>query len=526
MNATSKIAIDILTQFKGTQDIKRAQNSFGALESSVDKLGKRLATVFGVAALGKFGKDSLNAFLADDKAAKGLAKTLENVGQGFQAANVEAFIKKTEATVAVLDDKLRPAFQTLVNATYSASKSQEILTTALDVSAGSGNDLETVTNALSKAYMGNTTALAKLAGTGLSPALIKGKSFEQIMVMLNKQFNGQAQAAADTYAGKVEKIRIAFENMKETVGKGIVDAFSILTADGSGVDKFTSNIQSVADNIANIIVGIGVIGNKIESLPGWGILSKIATWSMRQGILGQLAKLGEEQANKLAPSTGAIPYASGFMTPAQQKQQQNALEAERQRLAQLNAEKNKQLKLETAIAFLKKSQAIFDQQKIQIQAALLNKKLTADEKTRLELMKTQADLQTAIDDKNTSALDGLMSKITALRDQIDSMKDLTIGNPFADAARGAQVLADALKSGSLTSPMFGTQTWSSGASTIGDYYSSLGLGGSLPGAGGTQKVEVTVSVDEGLTAVVQQKIVDNTGSGMPSSYDRNKLTAW
>jgi len=192
----SNLRIDIASEFIGRKAFTDAEKATNSLDKAVDKLGKRLAGAFSAYKIAQFAKDSVKAFAQDQKAAAVLAKTLENVNQGYATDMVESYIKKTETLYGVLDDKLRPAFSQLVVATGDATKSQALLQTALDVSAGTGKDLESVTAALSKAYLGNTTALARL-GAGLSSATLKGKSFDQIITLLNQNFTGQAATAAD-----------------------------------------------------------------------------------------------------------------------------------------------------------------------------------------------------------------------------------------------------------------------------------------------------------------------------------------
>ena len=441
-NTLSKVAIDIVTEFKGAQNIKKAESSLSGLDAAVNKLGKRLAATFGAAELAKFGKDAVQAFAADQASAASLAKTLQNVGQGFADVGVERFIKSTETSTGVLDEKLRPAMETLVRATGDANKAQDLLTTSLDVAQGSGKDLATVSAALGKAYLGQTTALSKL-GVGLTSAQLKGKSFADIQKQLNKLFGGQAADFANTYAGKIQKIGTAWENVKETIGKGLVDAFGTLSKNGS-IDNFTHAMDTVAQDIAftvkglgDILAGIDSINSKIGKKTGFNLFGSIKNALGFAFGTSELDTLRKKSQASTGASTGSIPYAGGFMTSSQYQDYLKAQKTEKDRLAALNVEKNKQLKLDTAIAMLKKSMAIFDLQKIQIAAALQNKKLTADEENRLKLMQAQADLQQAIDDKNTAALDPLMQKIKDLQDQIAAISKLSAGNPFAEMLAGA-----------------------------------------------------------------------------------------
>lgn len=445
-NTLSKVAIDIVTEFKGAQNIKKAKTELSGLDSAVNKLGKRLAATFGVAELAKFGKDAVQAFAADQASAVSLSKTLKNVGQGFADLRVEKFIKNTETATGVVDEKLRPAFETLVRSTGDYTKAQDLLTLSLDVAQGSGKDLATVSSALGKAYLGQTTALSKL-GVGLTAAQLKGKSFADIQKQLNQLFGGQAAAYAETYAGKIQKLGTAWDNVKETIGKGLVDAFTTLSQN-QNLDSFTTKMQDTATAVADIARGLGDVASELSHIPGLGVLGKLASIGFKNSFLGYLMGRGakdrtaqEDLANQAASqinTRGAGRLANQTLADTIQKQKEAAAA-----IAKANEQRNKQLKLDTAIAFLKKSMAIFDQQKIQLAAALQNQKLTADEKARLQLMQTQADLQQAIDDKNTSALDGLMQKINDLQQAIKDTAKLSAGNPFAEAIKGATDAATA-----------------------------------------------------------------------------------
>jgi hypothetical protein len=121
----------------------------------------------------------------------------------------------------VADDNLRPALQRLVLSTGDITKAQDLLSTALDISAATGKPLETVANSLGKAYDGNTAALGKL-GIGLSAAELKTMSFEQVQGRLTTLFGGAAAANANTYAGQIARVQVAFNEAKETVGTALL----------------------------------------------------------------------------------------------------------------------------------------------------------------------------------------------------------------------------------------------------------------------------------------------------------------
>jgi hypothetical protein len=121
----------------------------------------------------------------------------------------------------VADDELRPALGRLVRSTGDITKAQDLLSTALDISAATGKPVEAIANSLAKAYDGNTAALGKL-GVGLSTAELKTMSFEQVQGRLTELFGGAAAANADTYAGKIARVQVAFDEAKETLGTALL----------------------------------------------------------------------------------------------------------------------------------------------------------------------------------------------------------------------------------------------------------------------------------------------------------------
>ena len=206
MAPRTEVAVDLVTRLKdkGFKDLKKQSKS---TEEQLASLGKKLAGFFSVAAIAQFSKQSIKAFLSDEKAAKSLTRTLGNLGLAFQDKGVKLFISDLEKTSGVVDDQLRPAFSSLLTTTRSVAKSQELLTLALDVSAGSGEAVTQVANDLARAYVGSTKGLKKY-NLGLTDAQLKSKSFAEIQALLNKQFAGQNVSRLDTYQGKVDILSV------------------------------------------------------------------------------------------------------------------------------------------------------------------------------------------------------------------------------------------------------------------------------------------------------------------------------
>jgi len=134
----------------------------------------------------------------------------------------------------------------------------------MDVSAATGRSLTQVTTALSRAYAGNTTGLSRL-GAGLDKALLKAGDMDAIMAELNNKFSGQASARLDTYAGKMDLLRVATQNAQEIIGKGLLDALSQLGNDKS-IENVTDNMEDFATATSEVLVGLGKVVGKLKEI--------------------------------------------------------------------------------------------------------------------------------------------------------------------------------------------------------------------------------------------------------------------
>jgi len=238
------VIIDIAAEFTGNKAFKKAETSTEKLGKSVKNLGRSLGLALSVGAVLAFGKASVKAAMEDEKAQKQLALALKNVGLGRDVAASEAYIQKLSTEFGIVDDQLRPAYQALAVATGDTAQSQKLLMLALDISASTGKDLSSVTGALSKAYLGNNTALGKL-GVGISKADLKAGNFNDIIDKLAKTFKGAASASADTFSGKMAKLSVSIDNAKETLGKGLIDSFMILT-ESANIEELQVKIEEFA----------------------------------------------------------------------------------------------------------------------------------------------------------------------------------------------------------------------------------------------------------------------------------------
>jgi len=392
----SNVVIDIAAEFTGKKAFKQADSAAKKLTKTIGDVAKGFGVAFGARALAQYSKQAVLAFAADDKAARVLSRTLNNLGLAFADPAVKTFISDLEKQYGVLDDFLRPAYQKLVTTTGDWRKSQELLKTALDLSAQSGVDVVSVADDIARAFAGNTKGLQKY-GLGLSKAQLSAMSFEEVLARITKISNGQAALAAETYTGKLDKLNVAAANASETIGGALIDAFATFAGNGS-IDKATAKIDFFSKLLATIISpklmaeALGQVDFK------FGIIPTMKT---------PLTNRSKSPAGTYAKNQAEIKAAA-----AAKKQQ-----------ADLLATNKKTLKSQQDALKLAKAKSIFDLQKIQIEAALKGK-ISEEDRIRLKLMQAIEDENITQIDKYTKMLSEAQSKTIELVSTLQSIKPL------------------------------------------------------------------------------------------------------
>jgi hypothetical protein len=370
----SNVAINILAEFTGVGAFKKADKSVTKLQKSVKNLAGTLGLAFGTAAVVKFGKDAANAFITDQKEANRLATAVKNLGLEFSNPAISQYIDSLSKSSAVTDGQLRPAFQALLTTTGSLTKSQELLSQAIDISAGSGIELGQVAQDLASAYIGKTKALTKY-NLGLTQAELKTAKFTDIQKKLNDQYKGANAAYLETYAGKMQALSTSAGEASEKIGGALIDSVMLLSG-SSGIDDLITKIDKLADKT------VGWIDKFSEGLALINAIKNSNIGNMSENI--QEVQVAAYNARLRRTYMDAW---KGVDIPktAQQKAAEQKAEADAAKRAKAIADaqdKNtKELKKQTA---LKKAGTIFDLQQVQIIAALKGK-ISEEDRKRLEL---------------------------------------------------------------------------------------------------------------------------------------------
>ena len=364
-----------------TRGFKKAESAANKLQKQVKSLGKTFGVALGATAIAAYGKASVKAFSADEAAAARLANAVDNLGLSYSKVKVADFISQTEASAGILDDVLRPAMQALLTTTGSLTKSQELLNNAIQISRASGIDLATVSQDLANGFVGITRGLKKY-NTGLTQAELKSKSFNEILGIMLARSAGAAQAYLTTTSYKLDVLTVASNNAKETIGKGLVDAFARIGG-GTEASDAAKAIDSIAKGINNITLVVGTAIGLVEKLyKGFVLIGDLG------GLIGENGPIFGRFVDK-GPSTNRSKSPAG--TAARTAQQRQAEATAAKRAKELESLTKKQVASQKALtaeqkkqALLKKAGSIFDLEQIQLIAALKGN-LSEEDRKRVEL---------------------------------------------------------------------------------------------------------------------------------------------
>ena len=532
--------------------LNKAQKHISAFDKTVKNLGKTFAGVFAARKVLQFGKASVQAFVADDKAARSLSNTLKNVGAQYAATNVEDYIEKLQRQTGVLDDNLRPAFQSLLIATGDVAKSQEALNLALDISANGVISLETATKALAKGFAGNTTTLGKMGGA-VSKATLATGDMNKITAELTAKYKGSALTAIGGYAGQMAKLTVASENAKETIGKGLLNSLSLLGGK-TGIGTVTDAINELSIGLSEAIVSTGKLVAELKKMPVvGGYLNKIISNPLnlpsnlrafgKGGLLDSYREMGRSKVK-----TGYGQQSPGERNAAVAYNKKLAAQ-KREELATLAA-KNKATREE---AQMKKDQAAldalkakFDLERIGLNVAL-NQATDEETKARIRaqiaildetgktaqaandaLVKAQADkLKQEVE--ATTALNNLAKSAAGAADSLTNLSSYfaSFKGSAASAVTNLGTTAQAALGGYV--PFVGATNASlgitgNGMSVTDSFPSTVGLG--LNGTGNQLPAGVTINVNTGPSMADENTIVDAVQGALNEIARRGYLTTY
>jgi hypothetical protein len=401
------VAINFLTKFdkKGLERATKELQGFDKVVATSTFRLKSFAKAGAIAAaagMAIFAKNSIQAALAQERLDKSVEQSLRSINQLDQLPSVNSFISGIEKASNITKDRLTPAINGLIIQTADLTKAQDLFNVAVDTSVGAGVDLTQVSDALGKASRGNFKALGAL-GLGFDAVTAKEIGLAEITDYLTLKFGGAAKRATETFGGQLDNLKISAGAAQTSLGEGFITATEILIGGGNASDYFGAKLESLGLNGGYILIALADKAQKItnafdglaKKIEGNRVLKflfsaenipVIGGWL--QGFEG-LAKEGK----KIAESTGDTLEQS-----AEQKAIAEKLAKLQARLDKMAAEAlNKQKKLtkeKLAQQALDKKkaelEAMFDLDRINLQAAL-SRKLSAEDELRVKILQKLAD---------------------------------------------------------------------------------------------------------------------------------------
>lgn len=311
------INIPIISSLDG-DGFKKAITQLKALETNSERAGYIAGKAFlpAVAAMGALtvaAGYSIKAAVEDSAAQAQLAKTLQNVvgATDAQVAATEKQISAMQMATGVADDQLRPAYASLVLGTQDLEKANEALQLAMDISAGTGTDLASVSDALAKAYGGNFKALRQL-----SPqlyAMIKdGASLDTVMATLAKTFGGSAAVAANTAEGKFKRLNVALGEVQESIGLALLPAVEAVLP---YLIRFATWAQDHVGTLMAVGTAIAAISTALIGFKAAQVIANavtVVTTALNWGLAASAAAAN----TALTIGVGAAAIAAGLVVAA------------------------------------------------------------------------------------------------------------------------------------------------------------------------------------------------------------------
>jgi hypothetical protein len=466
--------IEIATEFTGKKAFKQAETATEKLNKGVKNLARNLGYAFGTAAVVAYGKASVRAAL-ESQAEQERLNNILRVTTGATQSQIDVLndqadalerigvvtggsIKMTQSQLATFDLQIS-TIKTLTPAILD-------YVTAEKGATASASDFKSMTNGLAQALNGN---FASLTRTGFvldevtKNTIKNGTETERaaaLVKVLNstyKDFNANLRL---TDSGQMQVLANTAKDVQTTIGTGIIDALKLLSSDTT-VENLAKNMENTSIYLADVIVGIGVLAQKLKNIPVLGDLN-VGMIPIVGSYIEMLRAAGKERReitvfNKNEHESKRqilnIDNKANKLSKAQLLTQKKLLTNQKQ----IAAEKKKQEILDKAALALAEGQKVFDEEGIQLAAAAQGK-LTDEERARLALKTDIYNLEAAINEGNITAAAKLANsmvlnaqKLAMLRTDMVALND--VPNPFTGWLLTIQQMAYELSQAAMIKPV-------------------------------------------------------------------------
>jgi hypothetical protein len=351
MQALLKIKADV----QGGGAVQSLASNLGSLKSSADKAtsgfkgmataAAGLATTIGAAALVRGIKGVMNAFSEFQRDTNLLENGLKNLG-GTAPQQFDILMKSADKLGKLTlfnESDFTQGFGLLTSFTNISVKQFDRLgAAAADLAQTSGTDVKSAFMQLGKALNDPVKGLTALNRAGVQftdeqKAMIESMvdvgnvagAQEMILKELERQYGGNAAAAAQGYAGALDSLGESFYDLQKALGPFIDQALTPLVNSLTGLVNFITEravpildslpgpLKTVAGIVAALAVGIAAIaGPLLLVLPGLVALGKaIAGLKIGATIAGWLGAAGPAIIAIKAAFSGLLAFFTGTLLP-------------------------------------------------------------------------------------------------------------------------------------------------------------------------------------------------------------------
>ncbi len=263
----------------GEKKLLNLERSADRTNLNMKNMLSSLSLVFGGAATLRFFKESVDAYAAAEAALKKIEAAVESTG-GAAGLTTDELSKMAAALqkITTFDDddilaNVTAQLLTFVNITGDNFKRAQmaILDVATVLAGDKQINLKETALQVGKALNDPIKGITALSRTGIQftdqqremirQLVESNRMFEAqkiILDELSKQFGGQAQAAANTFSGRIVQLRNRVGDLQEELGKNLVPAIDVV------VDKVSAFVTRV-ENAGGVFKGFAVASKIVGS---------------------------------------------------------------------------------------------------------------------------------------------------------------------------------------------------------------------------------------------------------------------
>ena len=431
------VILPIITEFDG-KGITRAINQFKALETNGQKAQFAIskAALPAAAALGGLAVAaslSVKAAIEDQAAQSALARQLVvSTGATDETiASVEKYISSLGNSVAITDTEARPAFAKLALATKDVTKAQELMSIAIDTAAATGKPLADVAEAMSRGFAGNTKGLK-----ALSPELMllikNGASAADAFAVLEKNFGGAGELAANTTAGQMKVLKIQLDETKEAIGKALIPVLELVL-------PLIKNLGNFAQNNTGFIIAFGVaVGGLAVAIVAakTALVAQKAIAAITIGV--NLALAASFTAVQIATGIGIVTVLAGVAAFVLYNKKMESARDEAKKLAAATGEMSV-ANNNTKAAIEGQEQALAKIEPVIAKSISTSKEVTAAKTKETEAAKAKAAATKKEQDAIASYLTAYSSYSASIKDTITGFASISDAQKAVESGESASI---------------------------------------------------------------------------------------